>query len=70
MAHQHIQDPPPGDETGCGGAVAPVARSVRPVGGSRVRLTGGLPAAWRRRNREATVPHTPEERILLPLHRS
>ncbi|MFK4190279.1 glycoside hydrolase family 127 protein [Streptomyces sparsogenes] len=61
MAHQHIQDPPPGDETGRGGAVAPVVRSVTPVGGSRVRLTGGLLAAWQRRNREATVPHTLEQ---------
>ncbi|GAA2333129.1 glycoside hydrolase family 127 protein [Streptomyces cuspidosporus] len=61
MAHQHIQDPPSGDETGRGGAVAPVARSVMPVGGSRVRLTGGLPADWQRRNREATVPHTLEQ---------
>ncbi|OMI35885.1 glycoside hydrolase family 127 protein [Streptomyces sparsogenes] len=61
MAHQYIQDPPPGDETGRGGAVAPVARSVMPVGGSRVRLTGGLLAGWQRRNREATVPHTLEQ---------
>ncbi|MGY0057687.1 glycoside hydrolase family 127 protein [Streptomyces sp. LZ34] len=36
-------------------------RTVTPLGGSRVRITGGLLADWQRRNREATVPHTMEQ---------
>jgi DUF1680 family protein len=33
------------------------AGAVSPVGGSAVRITAGLLASWRHRNRESTIPH-------------
>ncbi|MFI0731466.1 glycoside hydrolase family 127 protein [Streptomyces sp. NPDC021225] len=55
-------DRSPRDAVGRTGAVAPLAPGeVTPLGGSRVRITGGLLADWQRRNREATVPHTLEQ---------
>lgn len=48
----------PRTDTSRSGAVAPLAATaVTPLGGRTVRIIGGLPGAWQRRNREATIPH-------------
>jgi hypothetical protein len=44
------------------GAVDPLATTaVRPIGGSAVRINGGLLHEWQTRNREVTIPHTIEQ---------